>query len=252
MGIIRDSFVVLRNWADAINALPEEYQLETFKALFKYGMTGEIPEGLSAVSNAMLVSFSVGMENNIKRYNASVNNGKLGGRPKKENQEQPDNENENLKKPNKTQENQTQPNTNLNDNVNDNENDNVNDFKLVKEIKKINNKSLRECAREEVAAYFYEKFDFQLKVIPQRSDEVRLILDSFIDLIVCAKLEDLVYKQEKFTCEDLFIKFDKISDEEFGRIQMSVRLYEDDIRTIKYYIMGCVLNIESQRKEEIL
>ena len=30
MGIIRDSFVVFKNWADAINAMPEEYQLETY------------------------------------------------------------------------------------------------------------------------------------------------------------------------------------------------------------------------------
>ena len=38
MGIIRDSFVIFKNWAEAINALPEENQLETYKALVSYGL----------------------------------------------------------------------------------------------------------------------------------------------------------------------------------------------------------------------
>ena len=141
MGIIRDSFVIFKNWADAINALPDEFQLETYKALVKFGTTGEIPEGLSQVANAMLVSFSVGMEKNITRYTASVENGKKGGRPKKEKPteetEQPSCENENLEKPSKTQENQTEPTQNLY------VHDNVNVSKLVKENKNINNYQAR-------------------------------------------------------------------------------------------------------------
>lgn len=63
MGIIRDSFIIFKNWADAINTLPDEYQLETYKALVEYGTTGIVPENISAVTKAMLISFSVGMEN---------------------------------------------------------------------------------------------------------------------------------------------------------------------------------------------
>ena len=113
MGIIRESFIIFKNWTDAINALPEDYQLETYKALVHYGMEGKIPEGLSAVANAMLISFSVGMENRVGRYLASVENGKKGGRPKKT---------ENLEKPSETKENLVEPNQNLNVNVNDNVN----------------------------------------------------------------------------------------------------------------------------------
>ena len=101
MGLIRDSFVIFKNWAEAINTLPEEYQLETYKGLVEYGLNGSIPENLSPIANAMLISFSSGMENNILRYKASVENGKKGGRPK------------NLEKPNETQENLEKPNNNL-------------------------------------------------------------------------------------------------------------------------------------------
>lgn len=125
MGIIRDSFIIFKNWAEAINALPEENQLETYKALIEYGLHGQMPQDISPVSKAMLISFSVGMENSIAKYNASVENGKLGGRPPKDkNLNKP---NENLDKPNKTQENLDEPNPNLNVNVNDNVYVNVND-----------------------------------------------------------------------------------------------------------------------------
>lgn len=123
MGIIRDSFVMFTNWVEAIEALPEEFQLECFKAVSKYGLTGEIPEGISPITKALLISFSKGMENNIARYHASVENGKKGGRPRKE----PSTEIKNLEKPSKTQENLEEPTRNLNVNVNVNDcvNENV-------------------------------------------------------------------------------------------------------------------------------
>lgn len=125
--MIRDSFVVLKTWGEAIKALPQEYRLECYEALFQYGLTGEIPEGISPIANALLISFSRGMENSIARYHASVENGKKGGRPKKE----PSPEIKNLEKPRKTQENLEEPNQNLN--VNENVNVNVNDNVYLEE-----------------------------------------------------------------------------------------------------------------------
>ena len=137
MGIIRDSFVMFKNWTDAINALPEEYQLETYKAVVAYGINGEIPQNLSPIANAMLISFSKGMENSIARYNASVENGKKGGRPpKNENPAEENKTQENLEKPNITQQNQEQPSNNLN--VNDNGNVSVNGNVNENENKKNN------------------------------------------------------------------------------------------------------------------
>ena len=78
----RESFVIYKNWAEAINLLPEEFQIETYKALVEYGLSGKIPDNVSAICNAMLVSFSKDMERNIERYNLAVQNGQKGGAPR--------------------------------------------------------------------------------------------------------------------------------------------------------------------------
>lgn len=133
MGIIRDSFVIFKNWVDAINSLPNKYQLECYKALVEYGMSGEMPEHISPTAKALLISFSVGMENNVRRYVASVENGKKGGRPPK------NKPNENLEKPKITQQYPNETNTNQHEpthNLNDNDNVNVNVNKERKEINK--------------------------------------------------------------------------------------------------------------------
>lgn len=174
MGIIRDSFIIFKNWADAIDALPQRYQLECYKGLMHYGTTGEMPAKLSPVSKALLVSFSVGMENSIGRYMASVENGKKGGRPPKnknlENLEKPritqDNltkPSNNLEKPRITQQNLDEPNPNLNVNVNDNVNDN--NKKENVEKKKVN-PTLDEVIayaktrqREDLAKKFFEYYE---------------------------------------------------------------------------------------------
>ena len=172
MGIIRDSFIIFKNWADAIDALPQRYQLECYKGLMHYGTTGEMPAKLSPVSKALLVSFSVGMENSIGRYMASVENGKKGGRPPKnknlENLEKPritqDNltkPSNNLEKPRITQQNLDEPNPNLNVNVNVNDNN-----KKEKVEKKKANPTLDEIIeysktrnRQELARPFYEYYE---------------------------------------------------------------------------------------------
>lgn len=157
MGLIRDSFIIFKNWTDAINELPEEYQLETYKALIKYGTTGEMPEDISPVTKAMLVSFSVSMEKSICRYNSAVENGKLGGRPRRNETE--DNRAEtqnNPTKPNETEDNRADEIENLNDNVNVNDKVNFKVSKKVsnKEIFKITNNA---CAREENSLLSYDE-----------------------------------------------------------------------------------------------
>lgn len=79
----RESFVIFKNWVDAIDTLPEENRYETFKALADYGLSGQMPENISQITRALLCSFSAGVERNLERYQANVENGKKGGRPKK-------------------------------------------------------------------------------------------------------------------------------------------------------------------------
>ena len=78
MGNIQKSFY------DSINALDESMQLEVYKALAEYGLTGEMRDDLSPITKALLTAMIPTIDNANKRYVASVENGKKGGRPKKD------------------------------------------------------------------------------------------------------------------------------------------------------------------------
>ena len=126
---MKDSFVFYASFYEAISNLPGETQLEVYNAICKYALQGELPE-LSPIAKAMFTVMRPVMDSASARYEASVANGKKGGRPKKENLEKPSNnlkglETENLEK----------PSPNLNVNVNDNDNVNVNDNDKVTEIR---------------------------------------------------------------------------------------------------------------------
>ena len=249
MGIIRDSFVMFRNWADAINALPEEFQLETYKALIDYGTNGEIPENLSPIAKAMMISFSKGMEKNIASYNASITNGKKGGRPPK-NQVLEEETQENPEKPSETQENPSQPSQNLNDNVNVNVDDNVNDLvsQEKKEIKKINNKNACACTKSELFIYFRNKFETLYQIYTTRTQTIGKIIKSVIDFITQAKDEELVFNSKHYSCEDLFSMLDNLSDDNFAKIMFRIDLNEDEIENENFYILGCVVSMTENNK----
>lgn len=112
----KDGFVFYKSFYESINALDESMQLEVYQALAEYGLTGEIRDNLSPITKALLTAMIPTIDNANKRYVASVENGKKGGRPKK-NKENPATKNENLEKPNdnldKPRINLTKPNDNL-------------------------------------------------------------------------------------------------------------------------------------------
>lgn len=101
----KDSFVFYKSFFEAIQNIPKENQLEVYEALCTYSFTGEIPK-IDGIAKAMFILMKPNIDKANARYEASVNNGKKGGRPRKtETQEKP---NQNL---DKTQE---KPNQNLN------------------------------------------------------------------------------------------------------------------------------------------
>ena len=238
MGMIRDSFIIFKNWTDAIEALPEEYQLETYKALVKYGTTGEIPSDLSPIANAMLISFSVGMESTIAKYNASVNNGKLGGRPKKtETQENPE-------KPNETQENQSEPTQNLNVNVNDNVNVSVNDnVNVNQELVYKNKKNIFEdyenagaCVRVPVRTeeerhpylHYYREF-FEWCFHDKFKQAGYEVIDTIIEAREQARSEQGLKFNQRFYNFNLFVeKIAKIDCDKFRSIITQI-VYNENI-----------------------
>ena len=114
--MIRDSFVFYKSFYEAINNLEKEDQLEVYNAICEYSFSDNIPETLTGVAKAMFILIKPNIDSANARYKASVENGKKGGRPRK---------NKNLGKPNNNlDETQQEPKSNLNDNVDDNVYDN--------------------------------------------------------------------------------------------------------------------------------
>ena len=111
----KDGFIFYKSFYDSINALDESRQLEVYKALAEYGLTGEMGDDLSPIAKALLTAMIPTIDNANKRYVASVENGKKGGRPKK-NKEVVQEIKENLEKPkqnlNKPSRNLKEPNPN--------------------------------------------------------------------------------------------------------------------------------------------
>lgn len=127
---MKESFVFYRSFYESINKLDDEIKLEIFNAICEYSLNEKELE-LSVVADAIFTLIKPNIDSANKRYIASVENGKKGGRPKKnDNLEKPK---KNLKKPSNNLEKPKQ-NLNVNDNVdvNVNYNDN-NKRKYIKE-----------------------------------------------------------------------------------------------------------------------
>ena len=147
----KESFVFYRGFREAINALPQEYQLKTLQYLMDYAFDGIEPEE-NGVEKALFLSFKPQIDAAQKRYEANIKNGKKGGEAKSENQklkEQKSQEKQNSseKKQNPSEKKQkcsedvansseiiansskdvakTYLNDNINVNINDNDNDNT-------------------------------------------------------------------------------------------------------------------------------
>ena len=76
---MKESFIFYRSFYEAIEDLPEKEQLKLYKAIIKYGLEDEESE-LTGVSKTI---FKL-IKPQVKANNARYENGKKGGRPKKE------------------------------------------------------------------------------------------------------------------------------------------------------------------------
>lgn len=127
---MRDSFIFYRSFYEAINDLPNEFQLELYKAIAQYSIDGIDPV-FTGLSKTIWTLIKPQLNANKKRYKngkLGAKYGKLGGRPK--NPIGVISENPIPKK-------QKTPNKNENVNENVNENKNVNAKARVREFTKI-------------------------------------------------------------------------------------------------------------------
>lgn len=79
---MKESMIIYESAYKAINYLPDEgLQLEAYKGLMEYGFYGIIPESENPFVNMVFVQAIPSMRSAAERYDASVENGKKGGRP---------------------------------------------------------------------------------------------------------------------------------------------------------------------------
>lgn len=111
----KESFVFYRSFYEAICELPRDVQGEIYTAIMEYGLNGRETECLKPIARSIFMLIKPQIEANRQRYE----NGKKGGRPRKEKTDPKPNDNQTVTDP--------KPNVNVNDNVNDNVNENVNE-----------------------------------------------------------------------------------------------------------------------------
>ena len=121
---MRESFVFYKSFYEAIEKLPQKYGYELYRVICQYSLNGEVPE-MSGIAEAMFTLMKANIDATEKKYISAIENGKKGGRPKKEAEEQePKTEIKSKDNPSETE---SQPKDNLNDNVNVNVNDTIHD-----------------------------------------------------------------------------------------------------------------------------
>ena len=96
----------------AVADLPEDQQLEALSALISYGISGVMPENPSPVARLMLELTIPTIDKSAKKLEAQQTNGRLGGRPRQPDVENPTetqkNPTETPKNPTETQKNPTE------------------------------------------------------------------------------------------------------------------------------------------------
>lgn len=113
---MRDSMVFYKSFLASIRLLPKKHQLQFYNALFDYGFDGVVPDNLPGGAAALFNALKPQIDANNRKFE----NGKKGGRPKR-------NQDETKPKPNNNQSiTKPKPNENVNVNVNVNGDGDVN------------------------------------------------------------------------------------------------------------------------------
>ncbi len=265
----RDSFVFKKRWLDAISVLDEASQLEIFKALAQFGLSGEMPADTTPICRALLISFSAEIQYNDAKYKASIENGKKGGRPTQNpveeitTQDNPSGENENPAKPNnnlnkpsvtqpkpsKTQdiptETQQNPDETLYDYVYVNEyvNEYVNVFSQSQS--NITARTREVSPKSEVLREFWKSrfADFWVFGITPERDKLGIeVIDTLIEaLLQAGSSKKLTYNKVKYGFLELMKYMLRLTDKDLGDTVWSLQTTED-IQSRPHYILGCLIN----------
>lgn len=237
---MRESFIFYASYYDAISELPPEEQGQIYKAIIDYGIAKKAPSSLTPAGRMCFKLIKPTVDAALSRYDANVENGKKGGRPKTQTKPK-QNPNETQTKPTvnpaKSQTaTQTEPSQNLDIDM---------DTKLVKENKNINNYQdgrVRErtiAEREPFVNQFAEFFEYaQLERFVEPAYEV---IDVMLEFLEYAKERGFTFKSKFYEEQDLRAIFSGLANEKFSKIVEQL-VFNQSIQNRTYYILGCLLN----------
>lgn len=255
MSNIRETFIIYKDWDNAIRKAPVEMQAELYHALIDFVSTGEKPQGLSWQAEMLMSAIEKQIEKTLERYRTSVENGKQGGR-KKETDNTPDVKIEESEKPSTTLEEpnvtQKEPDENLEkpNTTKSKPNQNLNDYDYVNDYVNVFSQSNNNRAREIKAKtkderdFWRKKFnDFWTFGITAERDKLGFeVIDVIIEACEQAKNEKkLVYNLAKYDYIQLFELMDKLDDEDLSKIVWSLQ-NQQEIKNRPYYILGALIN----------
>lgn len=256
----RLNFVFFKNWVDTINLLPEEFQLETFKSLCEYGLSGEMPSDTSAVVKAILQSFSIAIDNSITRQKTNVKNGKKGGNPNfKKGQPNPYYLDKKTEKGNQLMAEDNQKITIDNPNKEDeseeeNEHEKEDEFEKEDRTSLLNKKYLSSDGRaredeEEIKKLLIEKYKkyFDFWKWDEKGNECYYeIMGVLASVLINSRHKKLRYRQKTYSEDDLWQTLDKLDDEDIRAIIWQMN-NNGDIKNREIYILGAVINRAEER-----
>lgn len=259
----RQNFVFFKNWVETINTLPEEYQLETYKSLCEYGLSGVMPSEVSAVVKAILQSFSVAMDNAISRHKVLIENAKKGGNPNfKKGRPNPYYSDKNKDKllPEKDNQKITKDNPKIEDEIevedeveveNEVENEDKDLTCLLNNKKSIpvtraseDEKKIKNLLIEKYKQYFdFWSWD---KVGSECYYEIMQVL---ADTILKTRAGKFKFRQVKYSEDEFLHLLDKLNDQDIRDIIWQV-CNNSEIKNRRLYIIGAVINKAEQSESD--
>ena len=141
-------FIFYRSFYEAIKKLPKEYQAELYIAICEYVFDCKEPKNLSGVAEAIFILIKPNIDSATKRYEASVENGKKGGRPAK-NKNPEETQQKPKKNPEETQQKPKQkPDENLDKDKDKDKDIDIDKDKDIDKKEKINKKEKKSLSEE--------------------------------------------------------------------------------------------------------
>ena len=228
--MLRASFIFYSSYYEAISELPEEEQGLIYKAIIDYAIAKKEPQTLTPAGKMCFKLIRPTIDAALKRYDASVQNGRSGGRPRSQNQDKPS---ENLpqtqQEPKQNpEETKGKPSENLNIDI---------DKDIDKDIDMYVNNNVRVCDREPYMKFFDELFDFYKE--GKFYNAAVEIIDAMIGARITAIDGGFKFKNRTWFEKDLLKVYCNIDNEKFRKIVTQLA-FNQEIEDRPRYIMGCI------------